>query len=320
MDAVSGESDTGNNCSASVSITVSTTPPAAETWKLYWTDAGTDKIQRSNLDGSDVEDLVITGLDSPRGIALDVAGGKMYWTDEGTDKIQRSNLDGSGVEDLVTSGLDSPFGIALDVAGDRMYWADGGTWERASGAKIQRSNLDGSGVDDLVTSGFTDPFGIALDVSGGKIYWADVFDRIQRSNLDGSGSENLIIGLYSPRGIAVGLVPVVAADSTGGGEPPPPAKAVTGSITDCSATLTDFIYTIRIAGTVRANRTVTNLTLTGYIGGQFVSTVHLGTLSAGQSRSFTISGISGSRPSGECRVSIEWIESGSQSRFILEER
>ena len=82
---------------------------------MYWTDSRTDKIQRANLNGSRVEDLV-TGLDRPRRIALDVSGGKMYWTDGGTDKIQRANLNGSGVQDLVT-GLDSPRGIALDVVG-----------------------------------------------------------------------------------------------------------------------------------------------------------------------------------------------------------
>ena len=90
--------------------------------KMYGTDGGTDKVQRANLDGSAVEDLV-SGLSSPEGIALDVAGGKMYWTDSITDKVQRANLDGSAVEDLV-SGLSSPEGIALDVAGGKMYWTD----------------------------------------------------------------------------------------------------------------------------------------------------------------------------------------------------
>ena len=38
--------------------------------KMYWTDWGTDKIQRANLDGSGVEDVVTTGLEDPWGIAL----------------------------------------------------------------------------------------------------------------------------------------------------------------------------------------------------------------------------------------------------------
>ena len=43
--------------------------------ELYWTDAGRDKIQRANLDGSNIEDLVFTsadGLDGPVGLVLDV--------------------------------------------------------------------------------------------------------------------------------------------------------------------------------------------------------------------------------------------------------
>lgn len=38
--------------------------------KMYWTDLGTSKIPCANADGSDVEDLITTGLDRPAGIAL----------------------------------------------------------------------------------------------------------------------------------------------------------------------------------------------------------------------------------------------------------
>ncbi len=81
--------------------------------KMYWTDQNTHKVQRANLDGTDVEDLVVTGLDRPYGIALDLVNGKMYWVDWGTDKIQRAYLDGTDLEDLVTSGLVQPLFIAL---------------------------------------------------------------------------------------------------------------------------------------------------------------------------------------------------------------
>ena len=67
---------------------------------MYWTNSG-GTIQRANLDGSNIQDLV-TGLDNSHGIALDVDEGKMYWTDWG-DKIQWANLDGSNVQDLVTA-------------------------------------------------------------------------------------------------------------------------------------------------------------------------------------------------------------------------
>ena len=191
--SVSDETDTGNNCSSAVTVTVSATvtqpdPQPAGASKLYWSDWGTDKIQRADLDGSNVEDLISgAGLDRPYGLSLDSAGGKIYWADSGTRKIQRANLDGSGIEDLLTpTDQNIPSGLALDVSGGKIYWVDSGT------KKIQRANLDGSGIEDLLTDQNI-PFDLALDVSGGKMYWTNPFPaKIQRANLDGSGAEDLV--------------------------------------------------------------------------------------------------------------------------------
>ena len=73
VQSVVGESNTDNNCSDAVRVTVS------QMSQMYWT--GTGKIQRANLDGSNIEDLATADLNYPRGLALDVAGGKIYWTD-----------------------------------------------------------------------------------------------------------------------------------------------------------------------------------------------------------------------------------------------
>ncbi len=167
---------------------------------IYWTDVGRGEIQRTNLNGSNIETL-ITGSESPAGLALDMDGGKIYWTDASpnapsTGKIQRTDLDGSNTKTLIT-GLENPFSIALDVERGRIYWTDIGT------ASIQRANLDGSNIETLIT-GTGNPTGIALDVEGGKIYWTDgVRYRIQRANLDGSNTETLITGLENPAGIAL---------------------------------------------------------------------------------------------------------------------
>ena len=133
--------------------------------KIYWTDWGTGRIQRSDLDGSNIQDLV-SKLTGPYGIALDMAGGMIYWTDLTAGRIQRANLDGSGIQDLVT-GLTGPFDITLDAAGGKIYWTDSGA------GRIQRANLDGSNSQGVLT-GLTGPTGIALDAAGGTIYWGDL--------------------------------------------------------------------------------------------------------------------------------------------------
>lgn len=166
--------------------------------QMYWTSGC--KIQRANLDGSNVEELVPSSKGIKEGIALDVDGNKMSWTvwNAPTNKIQRANLDGSDVEDIII-GLKSPRGIALDVSSGKMYWADLGA------GKIQRANLNGSDVEDIIT-GLLGPNGIALDLDGNKIYWADEFNgKIQCANLDGSNRKTLFVRYGKLIGTAINI-------------------------------------------------------------------------------------------------------------------
>lgn len=164
--------------------------------KIYWVDQTNQKIQRADLDGTNVVD-VITGLVSPEGLALDISGGKVYWTERtATGKIHRADLDGTNTEELVT-GLNNPDGIALDIAGSKMYWA--------AGSVIQRANLDGTNVESLITTGLLGADGIALDLINGKMYWTDNGNQdIQRANLDGTSVEK-ITDITHSQGIALDI-------------------------------------------------------------------------------------------------------------------
>jgi sugar lactone lactonase YvrE len=178
--------------------------PSLAFTKMYWADYNDRVIECADLDGSNKETLVSSGINSPHGIALDADGGKMYWTEESSShRIQRANLDGSNRELLLDGAtVDYPMGIALDVDAGKMYWADDST------SRIQRANLDGSNVQTLV-SGLDAPHGIALDVRPpGKIYWIDEgASRIQCASLNGSNVQTLVSswsgGLDAPHGIAL---------------------------------------------------------------------------------------------------------------------
>src|SRR5205085_1488982 len=120
---------------------------SASAENIYWTDRVALKIQRSNLDGTGVTDLLtFSGPADPRGIGLDLAGGQMYWADASLGRIRRATLTGAGVTDLVT-GLGAPSGLALDLTGGKLYWAE------ENGNRIVRANLDGTNVEPIVTTG-----------------------------------------------------------------------------------------------------------------------------------------------------------------------
>ena len=89
---------------------------------IYWTDNSFDsgdKIYRADLDGGNVIEA-ITGLETPRDVAVDPDNGHLYWTERGDGitifaRIARANLDGTNVVDIVNEGadLDSPFFLEL---------------------------------------------------------------------------------------------------------------------------------------------------------------------------------------------------------------
>ena len=118
------------------------------------------RIQRANLDGSQVE-TVFPLLDGyATDLALDVEAGKVYWGAP-PGRIQRANLDGSQVKTLVVGadtlhGLKVPHSLTLDLSGGKIYWLD---WEIRF---IQRANLDGSQVE--IYDKTSNAIALALDV------------------------------------------------------------------------------------------------------------------------------------------------------------
>lgn len=173
--------------------------------KIYFTDTANtpNRIARSDLNGTNVENLLTTGLIDPFAIAVDAAGGKVYWSDSFSDTIKRMNLDGTNVETVVSSGLSLVTGIALDIPNGNIYWSDSNL------GKIRKSDLDGSNAADVI-SFISSPRGLALDLRSGseKIYYSTdtgLEKKIHRADLDGSNAEDLVSGLNTVRNVTLDL-------------------------------------------------------------------------------------------------------------------
>ncbi|MCC6677735.1 MAG: hypothetical protein IT436_11370 [Phycisphaerales bacterium] len=172
--------------------------------KVYWTDVDNFVIARADLDGSNPEDIVTSGLIFPSALTIDAVGREMYWLDQ-DNWLARSGLDGSGF--ITLSETVTHRGIDLDLAAGKMYWSTSDTLFKG---KILRANLDGTQPHVAVTSldAQFKPNAIALDVAAGKIYWTDyVIDVVSRSNLDGTNVEIIWAAgaNHNPRGIALDI-------------------------------------------------------------------------------------------------------------------
>ncbi len=159
--------------------------------KLYLSSISSfrDKLQRVNIDGSQLEQLDFSVMGYPEKIALDNVHGKVYWSSvNGGRSVVRSNIDGSNIETVVSNPPNSQSAaIALDVAGGKMYWN-----EFVSPAmRIRTANLDGSGAQDVST--FNSPTNIssmAFDPATRQLFWA--LQGVFRTGADGTALQRIL--------------------------------------------------------------------------------------------------------------------------------
>lgn len=159
---------------------------------VYWTDVSEEAIKQTYLNqtGAAAQNIVISGLVSPDGLACDWVGKKLYWTDSETNRIEVANLNGTSRKVLFWQDLDQPRAIALDPAHGYMYWTD---WGEAP--RIERAGMDGSTRKIIVDSDIYWPNGLTIDLEEQKLYWADAkLSFIHRANLDGSFRQKVVEG------------------------------------------------------------------------------------------------------------------------------
>lgn len=181
------------------------TASAQEILKIYWADLVNEKILRSNVDGTDIEDIVTGGSPRAFGLAVDPFDQRIYWIDSIGVTLNRANLDGSFPEVLLNIP-GSPHGsVVIDYASNKLYFANGSS-------SLLRTNSDGSDLE-VIVSGLINPRGVALDVARNHLYWTELGSataggpsrRIARSTLDGDNVETLVDGLQQPVALALDL-------------------------------------------------------------------------------------------------------------------
>ncbi|GCB65603.1 hypothetical protein scyTo_0011895 [Scyliorhinus torazame] len=158
---------------------------------VYWTDVSEEAIKLIFLNQTgNTQNIVISGLVSPDGLACDWLGKKLYWADSETNRIEVANLDGSLRKVLFWQDLDQPRAIALDPARGYMYWTD---WGEVP--KIERAGMDGTTRSIIIDNNIYWPNGLTLDYEEEKLYWADAkLSFIHRSNFDGSIRQEVVEG------------------------------------------------------------------------------------------------------------------------------
>uniref|UniRef100_W5KCE8 Low density lipoprotein receptor-related protein 5 n=1 Tax=Astyanax mexicanus TaxID=7994 RepID=W5KCE8_ASTMX len=155
---------------------------------IFWTDVSEEAIKQTYY--NQTTNLVVSGLDSPDGLACDWLGRKLYWTDSETNRIEVANLDGTSRKVLFWQDLDQPRAIALNPQQRYMYWTDWGEEPR-----IERAGMDGSSRRVIVEEEIYWPNGLTIDLEEQKLYWADAkLSFIHRANLDGTARETVVEG------------------------------------------------------------------------------------------------------------------------------
>ena len=174
--------------------------------KLYLTNSW-GKVQRLNVDGSNFEPNLITGLDNLKDMVIDVAGSKVYWIkqlSERSGEIWHANLDGTNVQ-LVRNLTSVPYSLAIDALKGKLYLTN--SW-----GKVQRLNVDGSNFEPNLITDLDAPHEVAVDTTGSYIYWTDG-GILRRALLDGGNIESVVTDLGILVSLALGSVPAVESSA-----------------------------------------------------------------------------------------------------------
>lgn len=149
--------------------------PASALNKSSDSDGKPSRARRGDME------TLLTGLDDPRGLAVDWLGLNIYWVDGSHKLVGVSSFDGLLQRHLISTELEQPHDIVVDPLSGLMFWSDLGL-----NARIESARMDGISRRILVDTDILYPTGLAMDYPARRLYWADPKSgTIESVNLEG---------------------------------------------------------------------------------------------------------------------------------------
>lgn len=168
---------------------------------IYWANVSTNTIGVADLDGSHVNQSLISGANAPSDLVVE--GQHLYWSNanggcaeygscDGT--IAVANLNGTDVNEHLIPAI-TPYGLTADS--QYLYWSNSGS------TTIGRAALNGTDVNQDFITGLSGPNGVV--VNGQNIYWANTgTNSIGEANINGTDANpRFITGADAPEGMAI---------------------------------------------------------------------------------------------------------------------
>ncbi|KAL3854930.1 hypothetical protein ACJMK2_014165, partial [Sinanodonta woodiana] len=170
---------------------------------LYWADTGLNVINRANVNGSDVETIIDSGLLHPEGLAIDWISGNIYFSsyDDKSASISVAKLNGAFRTELIkaeTFSIAQPHSLAVHPTKGLLFWAD-----KMNKTKLFKSFMDGS-QPDVFVDGLMSPKSLAVDMKENLLIFIDE-NIIKKCSIDKQNCSqiNTSITTFIPFALAV---------------------------------------------------------------------------------------------------------------------
>ena len=199
---------------------------APKSQQLYWCDREGMRVMRSNLDGTGVETLIVSGtsdedMRNPEnwcvGVSVDERNGHLYWTQKGPPKAGKGRIFRAGLQllpgekaetrtdiQVLFDNLPEPIDLEFDEEHNRLYWTDRGAppeGNTVNGA-FMVAGAGSSFEKSILVKNLHEGIGISLGLANKRMFFGDLQGSIYEADLDGKNEKVILRNMGHTTGIA----------------------------------------------------------------------------------------------------------------------